>query len=112
MNNNGIFAPGTGPIFLADMGCIGNETNLDDCPHNGVNDLKYHCSHSNDAGVVCPQGVVTYCIRFQLILGCVCVHVDLANGQNEIIQFENQFYANFNDAIKPFSLGATTVWCC
>ena len=48
------FGPGTGPIFFGDRGCIGNETNLDDCPYNGAD---YDCLHNDVAGVICPQGV-------------------------------------------------------
>ena len=57
VNNNGIFAPGTGPIFLDNVGCRGNETNLDDCPHRGVG--VHDCYHGEDAGVICPQGTLT-----------------------------------------------------
>ena len=55
------FGPGTGPIFLNGVSCRGNETNLADCPHDGIGILGEFCVHSNDGGVACPQGVVTYC---------------------------------------------------
>ena len=61
-----IFGSGTGPIFLDDVECRGNETNLDDCIHSGVG--VHNCVHSEDAGVTCSQqGIVcvlnlTHCI--------------------------------------------------
>ena len=51
----------TGSIFLDDVRCRGNETNLDDCPHNGVG--NHNCGHYKDAGVICLQGVVFYLVR-------------------------------------------------
>lgn len=43
---------GTGLILLDDLRCMGNESRLIDCPHNGL--LKHDCSgHSGDAGVKC-----------------------------------------------------------
>ena len=49
---SGIFGPGVDPIFLDDVGCRGNETNLADCTHRGVGD--HNCqSHNKDAGVIC-----------------------------------------------------------
>ena len=63
-NNNGIFGPGTGDIFLDDVNCSGDETILDNCTHRGVG--NHDCDHSEDAGVICPQeGVVDFlCILF------------------------------------------------
>ena len=55
VNSNSMFAPGTGPILLADVGCTGNETNLFSCPHN-LYDID-NCHHYDDVGVICPQGV-------------------------------------------------------
>ena len=52
-----IFGPGTGFIFLDNVGCRGDETNLDDCAHREVG--VHNCVHIEDAGVVCPpQGWV------------------------------------------------------
>ena len=49
-----------GPIFLDDVSCTGNETNLVDCTHNGVG--VHNCVHSEDAGVICSgSGIVMRC---------------------------------------------------
>ena len=47
------FGQGTGPLLLYTVGCTGTESSLLSCSHRvvGVN----YCSHSNDAGVVCPS---------------------------------------------------------
>ncbi|CAH1248833.1 PRSS12 [Branchiostoma lanceolatum] len=44
------FGPGSGPIFLSDVRCTGNESTILGCPH------KYRdndCEHEDDVGVVC-----------------------------------------------------------
>jgi len=53
-----IFSPGNGAIFLDNVACTESETNLANCPHNGVG--IHNCVHSEDAGVICPQG--SYCM--------------------------------------------------
>ena len=63
VNNNGIFVGGIGPIFLDDVGCQGNETNLAECLHIGIG--FHDCFHGEDAGVVCPQGTLDCYV-------CVC----------------------------------------
>ena len=42
---------GTGQIWLDDVGCTGNETFLDNCPHQGWG--IQNCNHGEDAGVEC-----------------------------------------------------------
>ena len=50
------FGEGTGPIFLDEVACFGNETNLLACNEKLlINELGQHnCAHDEDAGVICP----------------------------------------------------------
>ena len=46
------FGQGTGPIFLDQLGCLGNETSLLEC--RTLRPMGLHaCDHSEDAGVQC-----------------------------------------------------------
>ena len=47
----GSFGRGTGPIWLDNMGCSGDEERIQDCKHNGFN--IQNCHHGEDAGVIC-----------------------------------------------------------
>ena len=45
------FGEGSGPIWLDDVSCIGSESELLECPHNGIG--NHNCDHSEDASVRC-----------------------------------------------------------
>ena len=56
------FGTGRGPIFLDDLNCTGNESDLFECV--SIND----CGHSEDAGVICQENGKT------VILPAVAAH--------------------------------------
>jgi len=45
------FGPGTGPIWIDDVECVGTELNILMCPHNGIG--IHNCLHSKDASAEC-----------------------------------------------------------
>ena len=45
----GQYGPGTGPIWLDDVACSGNESSIFHCSYT----TQHDCTHSEDAGVSC-----------------------------------------------------------
>ena len=54
--------PGTGEILLDDVGCLGVESNLGQCPNAGI--TVHNCAHTEDVSVTCGfEGTVHHIIR-------------------------------------------------
>ena len=51
---NGVYGLGTGPVWLSNVNCHGNESSLANCTYTGLNNTG--CLHSQDAGLVCSDG--------------------------------------------------------
>lgn len=51
---NGRYGPGTGPVWLTNVNCVGSETTLTNCSFVGWGNTG--CDHTQDAGVVCSDG--------------------------------------------------------
>ena len=54
---NAQYGMGTGPIWLDEVSCNGNEVTIVDCIHNGWN--SHDCSHGEDAGVICGKCLIS-----------------------------------------------------
>ena len=44
--------PGSGPIFLNSVNCMGNEKQLSHCPRARFDDF-HGCAHAQDQGITC-----------------------------------------------------------
>lgn len=45
------FGQGSGPVWLEDVSCSGNETSVTQCPSNEIGTST--CEHGQDAGIIC-----------------------------------------------------------
>ena len=50
---SGEAGPGQGPIWMNNVGCIGNETHIERCTFDGWG--KHDCLHREDAAVFCDS---------------------------------------------------------
>ncbi|XP_074786440.1 scavenger receptor cysteine-rich type 1 protein M130-like [Athene noctua] len=76
----GHFMPGTGPIWMGDVGCKGTESALSDCTHVGWS--EHDCDHRFDAGVMCSG--TSQSPRIPLGAGSIygCIKVRLVEGKS------------------------------
>lgn len=58
------FGQGTGQIWLDDLKCRGNESNIDSCPHRAYG--SNNCRHTEDVGVVCTDSESDFVILFRI----------------------------------------------
>ena len=72
------YGPGTGPIWLDDVDCIGNETSISQCGHIGVG--NNNCFHSEDAGAVCTSKPRCHCVVASVCYTCYPVHIAYKMG--------------------------------
>ncbi|KAL5460311.1 hypothetical protein EMCRGX_G033753 [Ephydatia muelleri] len=56
------FSSGSGLIFLDDVGCQGNESNLVSCPRSDQEIGHTYCTHYSDAGVICHTQNYSVCL--------------------------------------------------
>ena len=59
---NARYGQGTGPIWLDDIQCIGNESDIFACTHNGIG--SHNCKHEADASAEC-SGIVNKQFRYR-----------------------------------------------
>ena len=70
VKGNAAYGRGTGPIWLDEVRCNGDETNINNCPNTGWG--VHDCGHSEDASVTClnitstGKNSVVYLFRIKL----------------------------------------------
>jgi len=52
------YGPGTGPIWLDDVQCVGNEPSIANCSHDDWG--MHNCFHTADVSVSCGSSPVEY----------------------------------------------------
>jgi Scavenger receptor cysteine-rich domain len=66
---NADVVPGTGPIHLESVNCLGNESSIQECAHPGYGETM--CTHASDVGVECSSPTVRLADKFSIPRGYV-----------------------------------------
>ncbi|NWJ08070.1 DMBT1 protein, partial [Crypturellus undulatus] len=61
VHGGALFGEGTGPVFLDELACTGDEASLAQCSHQGLG--IHNCRHKEDASVVCADNTSTRYLR-------------------------------------------------
>ena len=69
VTNEAYFGEATGPIWLDEVECGGNEPSITDCEHEGF--ASHDCEHNEDTGIIC-DGKPAFSI---CLCACMCVRV-------------------------------------
>ncbi|KAF7657056.1 hypothetical protein LDENG_00032330, partial [Lucifuga dentata] len=115
--HNAQFGQGSGPIWLANVGCFRNEPSITDCQHQGFG--VHNCVHSEDAGVRCefqsPPLLASelICDRDQLQIGLHLADM-VSSGLNALsghLVGRNCSYVRVRDDIVWFEVERRTGSC-
>ena len=75
---NAVHGVGIGIIWLDNIFCTGNETELQDCPSNGFG--NHNCVHNEDAGVVCTSKLFVNYFKYLISILYVCRYLSTNNS--------------------------------
>ena len=73
------FGEGAGPVWLSNLQCSGNESDISECSHSGWG--LQNCDHNRDVGVVCT-GEMFY-LHF-LYMGQAIMYIRSVHVQKEV----------------------------
>ena len=72
--SNAHFGAGSGPIWLDDLQCNGNEEDISSCRSNGW--AQHNCGHVEDAGVFCGilRNIFVF-VYFERLVSFLCISI-------------------------------------
>ena len=76
------FGSGTGPVWLHQVGCLGNESKLSHCIHTGAGNT-IGCSHAQDVGVQCG-GVNGNTYNYTYIIHVLYNYIQLSHKDSRL----------------------------